>query len=61
MADSNNGQSLVKGDLHGRALVKTAAATDLMEKLIPDVEGWLRQSQAMRETPAMPSAAAQDH
>ena len=61
VADSNNGRSLIKGDLHGRSLEKTAAATDLMEKLIPDVEGWLRQSQAMKETPAAPSAVAQDH
>jgi hypothetical protein len=61
VADSNNGHSLVKGDVHGRALVKTAAAADLMEKLIPDVEEWLRQSRAMRETPAKPSTAAQDH
>ena len=61
VADSNHGHSLVKDDLQGRARVKTEAATDLMEKLIPDVEAWLRTSQAMRETPATPTAAAQDH
>jgi len=61
VADSNNGHSLVKGDLHGRALVKTSAATDLMEKLIPDVDEWLRHSQSLRATPATPNGATQDH
>jgi hypothetical protein len=61
LADSRNARSLVKGDQYGRALLKTAAATDLMEKLIPDVEEWLRQDQATRKTQATPAAAAQDH
>lgn len=60
VADSRNGRSLVKGDQYGRALMKTAAATDLMEKLIPDVEEWLRQDQTSQSTPT-PSGAAQDH
>jgi hypothetical protein len=61
VADSRNGRALVKGDQYGRSLLKTAAATDLMEKLIPDVEEWLRQDQATRETGETPTAAAQDH
>jgi hypothetical protein len=61
VADSRNAHSLVKGDQYGRALVKTAAATDLMQKLIPDVEEWLLQNQATRRTGATPTAAAQDH
>jgi len=61
VADSRNSRSLVKGDQYGRALLKTAAATDLMEKLIPDVEEWLRQDQATREIGETPTAAAQDH
>ena len=60
VADSRNARSLVKGDLHGRALAKTEAATDLMDKLIPDVEEWLRQDQAIPKTGARPSSAAQD-
>jgi hypothetical protein len=58
LADSRNARSLVKGTQYGRALLKTAAATDLMEKLIPDVKEWLRQDQATRATP---TAAAEDH
>lgn len=61
VADSRNARSLVKGDQYGRALAKTAAATDLMEKLIPEVEEWLRQDQATRNTEAMPTSAAQDY
>lgn len=61
VADSRNARSLVKGDQYGRALVKTEAATDLMEKLIPDVEEWLRQDQATRKTLTTPTAAAQEH
>jgi hypothetical protein len=61
VADSRNSLALVKGDQYGRALLKTAAATDLMEKLIPDVEEWLRQDQATREIGETPTAAAQGH
>lgn len=60
VADSRSGRSLVGGDLSGRALMKAAAATDLMEKLIPDVEEWLRQDQVTRKTGATQSAAPQD-
>jgi len=59
VADTNNGHSLVKGDVQGRARAKTEAATDLMQQLIPDVEEWLRQSQGKRETPTTPGAAGQ--
>jgi hypothetical protein len=60
VADSRNARSLVKGDQYGSALAKTTAATDLMEKLIPDLEEWLRQDQAARKTEATPTDAAQD-
>jgi hypothetical protein len=59
VANSRNARSLVKGDQYGRALLKTTAATDLMEKLIPDVEEWLRQDQA-RRTGAVPTSSAQE-
>jgi hypothetical protein len=61
VADSHKARSLVKRDQYGRAPVKTAAATDLMDKLIPDVEEWLRQDQATHKTRATPTATAQDH
>jgi hypothetical protein len=61
IADSRNALSLVKGDLYGRQLAKTAAATDLMDKLIPDIEEWLRQDGSIRNTESMPTAATQHH
>jgi hypothetical protein len=61
IADSRNALSLVKGDLYGRQLAKTAAATDLMDKLIPDIEEWLRQDESIRNTQSMSTAATQHH
>jgi hypothetical protein len=61
IADSRNALSLVKGDLYGRQLAKTAAATDLMDKLIPDIEGWVRQDESIRNTRSTPTAGTQDH
>jgi hypothetical protein len=61
VADSRNARSLVKGDQYGSALAKTAAATDLMEKLIPDVEDWLRHDQAAHRSGATPTSSAQEH
>jgi hypothetical protein len=61
VADSRSARSLVKGEQYGRGRAKTQAATDLMEKLIPDVEEWVGRSEGARTTETTSPATPQDH
>jgi hypothetical protein len=48
-ANSRDGRRWVPEGMSGLAAAKTAAAADLLQKMIPDVEGWLQLSQGTRE------------
>lgn len=61
IADSRTARSLLKAGLDGRQLAKTAAATDLLDKMIPDIEEWLRQDETIHGTRFAPTAAMHDH
>jgi hypothetical protein len=52
VANSSDGRQWVPKGTSGLEAAKTGAAADLLQKIIPDVEGWLQQSHASSPAPA---------